>query len=255
MRVEIVPQLSDNYGYLLIEGGDAVIVDAAEVAPVLAAVKQHGVQLRGILSTHHHPDHVGANLELAAAIPGLHIVGNADDDRIPGCTNRVRPGDPVRIAGLVGEMLPVPCHTTGHVAYRFGSALFSGDTLFAAGCGRFFEGTAKEMYASLYEVIGKLPDDTRVYCGHEYTQKNLQFAATIEPSNGAIQKKLEEVTAQRAKGLPSVPTTLGEERTYNPFLRVASPEAIATVSRTLPEVDPGDPIAVLGALRALKDRY
>lgn len=258
MRVVPVPLLRDNYGWLLIDeaSGVAAIVDPAEAAPVLAAAEREGVALAAILNTHHHWDHTGGNLELLAALPALEVVGWAEDAaRIPGITRAVGEGDEVRVGGLVGRVLPVPCHTSGHVAYLFGDALFSGDTLFAGGCGRFFEGTAAQMYRALYEVLGPLPEDTRIFCGHEYTEGNLRFAQSLEPESPAVREKLAEVKRLRAEGRPTVPTTLGEERGYNPFLRVAAPELQAAVRRARPEVDLGDPVAILGALRSLKDSF
>lgn len=256
-RVEIVPLLSDNYGYLVAdEAGEAAIVDPAEAEVVLAAAHQHQLRLTTVLATHHHGDHVGGNLELAARIPGLRIVGYAPDrDRIPGLTEALSPGDQVRVGQLRGQLLAVPCHTRGHVAYHFGRALFTGDTLFAAGCGRFFEGDAAQMYQALHQVFGALPDDTLVYCGHEYTQNNLRFAASLEPNNPAIVAAAQRAAELRAAGRPTIPTTLGEERGYNPFLRVRAPELLASVRRAQPEIDAADPVAVLGAVRAMKDHF
>ncbi len=256
-RIEIVPLLSDNYGYLLAdETGEAAIVDPAEAEVVLAAAHQHQLRLTTVLATHHHGDHVGGNLELAARIPGLRIVGYAPDrERIPGLTEALSPGDGVRVGQLRGELLAVPCHTRGHVAYHFGRALFTGDTLFAAGCGRFFEGDAAQMYQALHQVFGALPDDTLIYCGHEYTQNNLRFAASLEPKNPAIDAAAQRAAELRAAGRPTVPTTLGAERSYNPFLRVRSPELVASVQRAHPGLDLTDPVVVLGAVRAMKDHF
>lgn len=259
MRVVPVPLLEDNYAYLLIDEHtrQAAIVDPAQAAPVLEAEQKEGVELRTILNTHHHWDHTGGNLELIAAKNGRLLVAGSGPDsaQIPGITERVSDGDRVAVGELEGRVLFIPCHTRGHVAYLFGRALFCGDTLFAAGCGRFFEGTAEQMYHALHEVLGVLPDDTLVYCGHEYTEKNLRFAMTLEPSNAAIREKLAEVIELRSRGLPSIPTTLGEERTYNPFLRTDSPELIARALPGQPAGVPPDPIAVLTAVRAMKDRF
>lgn len=254
MRIVVVPQLMDNYGYLVVDPatGEAAIVDPAEADVVLAAVKREGVKLTAILNTHHHWDHSGGNSELLAAVPGLQVIGSEQDaSKIPGLTRAVKHGDRVKIGGLEAEVLLIPCHTSGHVAYRFGSDLFTGDTLFVAGCGRFFEGTAADMYHALYEVIGALPDDTRIWCGHEYTAKNLEFAAKLEPKNQAIAAKRAWVAGLGSK--PSVPSTLGEERRYNPFLRVQSSELQRSLAAQ-GQLDPADPVLVLGAIRALKDR-
>jgi hydroxyacylglutathione hydrolase len=258
MRVEIVPVLEDNYAYLLIneETKEAAVVDPSESAPVIAAIERHGVKLTAVLNTHHHFDHVGGNKDLAEKYSGIEILGfEPDRERIPGITRGLREGEDFEVAGMKGRVLFVPCHTTGHVAFLFGNALFSGDTLFAAGCGRFFEGTAQNMYRALYEVIGALPGETLLYCGHEYTQKNLQFAQMLEPKNAAVSKKLEEVTRLRAKKEPSIPTTLAEERSYNPFLRATAAELIGSIREKKPQIDVGDPVQVLGAVRELKDHF
>ncbi|MCK6546438.1 hydroxyacylglutathione hydrolase [Myxococcota bacterium] len=258
MRVVAVPMLQDNYGWLVVDetSNRAAIVDPAEDEPVLAAVAREGVELVAVLATHHHYDHVGGVEALWDRVRGLEVYGwGADAERIPRLTRPLAEGDTITLGALTGRVAAVPCHTKGHVAYLFEDALFSGDTLFAAGCGRFFEGTAREMYHALYDVIGALPDATRVFCGHEYTVKNLEFAASLEPSNTAIAAKAVEVRARRALGAPSVPTTLGEERTYNPFLRVAAPELRASVAAARPDVDLADPIAVLAAVRAMKDVF
>jgi hydroxyacylglutathione hydrolase len=258
VRIELIPVLWDNYAYLLVDEAtnEAAIIDPAEADPVLAVVRREGVKPTAILNTHHHQDHTAGNLDLLAAHPELRVVGSkADSDKIPGITHPVVTGDVVRVGALEGRVLFVPCHTRGHIAYLFGRALFSGDTLFAAGCGRFFEGTAAEMYHALTDVIGALPDDTLVYCGHEYTENNLEFAKTLEPNNAALLRKLEAVKSLRADGQPSIPTTLGEERTYNPFLRTHALDLVAAVARAVPGVDAADPVRVLAAVRALKDDF
>ncbi|MCC7383839.1 MAG: hydroxyacylglutathione hydrolase [Deltaproteobacteria bacterium] len=258
MRIVPVPQLRDNYAYLVIEEttGEALVIDAAEADVIRAACAREHAQLKAVLSTHYHPDHTGGNAELAAMIPGLRVIGSVGDrDRTPALTEALADRAQVQVGALRAEVLSVPCHTRGHVAYRFGRDLFSGDTLFIGGCGRFFEGGPREMYHALYQVIGTLPDDTRVWCGHEYTEKNLDFALSVEPLNQALRAKRAEAAERRARGEPTVPSTLGAERSHNPFLRVTSPEISATIARRAPATDLSDPIAVLGALRALKDQF
>jgi hydroxyacylglutathione hydrolase len=259
--VEIVPvpQLADNYAYLLIDptSREAAVVDCAEAMAVLEEAEREGARLTAVLATHHHFDHVGGNPDLLGALPGLRVYGSADDaPRIPGITHRVRDGDPVEVGPLRGRAIMIPAHTSGHVAYHFPSvrAVFTGDTLFAAGCGRLFEGDAAQMMASLAKLAA-LPDDTRVYCGHEYTEKNLRFAATLEPGNRALREKLAAVEKLRRAGRPTIPSTIGEEKATNPFLRTDSPELAASVRARRPDVPAGDPVALFAAVRQLKDRF
>ena len=259
MEIVPVPQLADNYAYLLIDPAsrEAAVVDCAEAAAVLAEAERRGARLTAVLATHHHFDHVGGNPDLLAALPGLRVYGSADDaPHIPGITDRVRDGDPVPVGLLRGRAIMIPAHTSGHVAYHFPSvrAVFTGDTLLAAGCGRLFEGDAAQMMASLARLAA-LPDDTRVYCGHEYTEKNLRFAAMLEPGNRTLAAKLAAVQALRREGKFTVPSTIGEEKVTNPFLRIDSPELAASVRAQIPELLPADPVALFAAVRALKDRF
>jgi hydroxyacylglutathione hydrolase len=256
MQVEIVPCLEDNYAYLLTSPGSkqALVVDASEAAPVRRALERSGLTLAGIFSTHHHVDHVGGNEELARLYPGLKIFGFAGDrGRLPGLTDGLDDGQRVEVAGLEFRAMHIPGHTLGAVAFNVENAVFTGDTLFVAGCGRLFEGTAEQMYSSLNERLASLPDSTQVFCGHEYTAKNLEFAAHMEPGNRAVREKAERVARLRAEGKPTVPSTLAEERATNPFLRVNSAEILQQVAGDLS----GDhsPGAVLGAVRRAKDRY
>jgi hydroxyacylglutathione hydrolase len=258
VRVVPVPQLSDNYAYLVIdpETGHAGIVDCAEAGPVLEAAAREEVTLEAVLATHHHFDHVGGNRDLLAARPDLRVFGSADDaPRIPGLTDPVRDGDTIRVGRLAARVLLIPAHTSGHVAYYFADhdTVFTGDTLFAGGCGRLFEGDAAQMMSSLGK-LAKLPDATRVYCGHEYTEKNLRFAHELEPGNDALREKLAAVERLRAAGEPTVPTTIADEKATNPFLRVDSPELRASVHARLPDAS-DDPVAVFAAVRSLKDQY
>jgi hydroxyacylglutathione hydrolase len=257
--VVAVPQLADNYAYLVIDPAshDAAVVDCADAPPVLDEARRRGARLVAVLATHHHFDHVGGNLDLLAAVPGLKVYGSADDaPRIPGITNQVRDRDDVTVGPLRGRIIFIPAHTSGHVAYHFPAegAVFTGDTLFAAGCGRLFEGDAAQMMSSLGKLAA-LPGDTRVYCGHEYTEKNLRFAATLEPGNQAVADKLRRVEALRREGKPTVPSTVAEEKATNPFLRTDSPELAASVRERVPGVPAGDPVALFAAVRALKDRF
>jgi hydroxyacylglutathione hydrolase len=257
LPVEVIPCLEDNYAYLLRLPGSrkAVIVDASEAAPVRAALEREALELVAILATHHHHDHVGGNEELLKLYPKARVFGyRTDAGRLPGLTDGVDDGATFEAAGLGFRALHIPGHTLGAVAYQTEDTVFTGDTLFVAGCGRLFEGTAAQMYDSLNEKLASLPDATRVFCGHEYTANNLKFAAYMEPTNLAIQEKAQRVTALRARGEPTVPSTIGEERLTNPFLRVKSPEILSRVADELAG-DAHDPAAVLGAVCRAKEQY
>jgi hydroxyacylglutathione hydrolase len=255
MRVLPVPCLKDNYAYLLIaENGDAAVVDASEAAPVREAVVRAGVTPRAIWSTHHHLDHVGGNEELAADW-GVEVVGHVSDEgRLPGLNRRVDTGDRVRVGDVEATCIHIPGHTLGALAYVVESSgtrvVFTGDTLFGAGCGRLFEGTPAQMFASLTR-LSDLAKDTRVYCGHEYTESNLRFAAHLEPDNAAIAEAQKAAQAQRARGEPTVGTTIAHELEVNPFLRVRS----ARVRATLGIAEAADDVQAFAAIRKAKDTF
>jgi len=257
MRVIPIPQLADNYAYLIIDESShqAAVVDCAEAGPVLAAVSAAGVDLVAILPTHHHFDHVGGNEDLLRQ-RALEVYGyTGQGQRIPGCTREVSDGDTVRVGDLAARILFIPAHTTGHVAYSFERerAVFTGDTLFAGGCGRLFEGDAAMMMRSLAKLMA-LPDDMRVYFGHEYTEKNLRFALTLEPNNAALREKHAWALEQRRQQLPTVPTTIASEKATNPFFRWTSPELRRTLQRHSPGLSLDD-VSVFAQTRALKDAY
>jgi hydroxyacylglutathione hydrolase len=255
MKVVAVPQLMDNYAYPVIDEGarQAGIVDCAEAGPVLQAVAREHVTLTAILPTHHHYDHVGGNEDLIKAVPGLTVYGI--DQRIPGLTQQVLGGDRLTLASLAIRVMFIPAHTSGHIAYYFPDerAVFTGDTLFAGGCGRLFEGDAAMMIGSLSKLAG-LPDDTRVYFGHEYTEKNLRFALTLEPGNAALREKHAWAEAQMKAGATTTPTTIGSEKATNPFLRWTSPELRATLKSRFPDLPMTD-VDVFAKTRALKDNF
>ncbi len=266
MRVERIPTLGDNYTYLIIDEAtnEAAAVDAPEAGPVVARVDALGVNLTKVLSTHHHWDHSAANPELAQRYQAP-VFGHASDaERIPGFTNGLEEGDRIKVGQLEAEVIFIPAHTRGHIAYVFPDAVFCGDTLFAAGCGRLFEGNPKMMHEALNLKLGRLPDETRVYCGHEYTESNLRFALSVEPSNAATQKKMEWVRARRAKAASdwhdateaefSIPSTIGDEKATNPFMRLDSPAIIESVRKAHPASD-ADPVTILGHIRAMKDSF
>lgn len=257
MRVIPVPCLTDNYAYLVVDPASktAAVVDPSEAPPVIAAADREGVKLTAIWCTHHHPDHVGGNEALAARLPGLEVIGFAGDrERIPALTRGVEDGGKVAFAGREASVIHNPGHTRGAISFHIGGALFTGDTLFGAGCGRLFEGTAEQMYASLTRLAG-LPGDTKVYCGHEYTEKNLRFAAEVEPDNPAVRDRRRAVAAARAAGQPSVPFSMLAELTTNPFLRAHLPEVAAAVARR-PELSAGEgAVETFAALRRWKDKF
>jgi hydroxyacylglutathione hydrolase len=257
VKVIPVPVLQDNYSYLIIDEAEGVagVVDCAEVPPVMDAARAEGVTIVAVLATHHHYDHVGGNEEIARQIP-VRIYGNADDEgRIPALTDGVREGDGVYIGKLMASVLLIPAHTSGHIAYHFARerAVFTGDTLFAAGCGRLFEGEPAQMMASLGK-LNELPEETRVYCGHEYTVKNLEFASTLEPRNKAISDKLAWARARRRERQPTIPSTIGSERATNPFLRTRSPELRESILERVPEAG-NDDVRIFAATRRLKDEF
>ncbi len=260
MRVVPVPQLADNYAYLVIDEASGIcgVVDVAEAESVVEAAAREKVRIAAILSTHHHFDHVGGNEDLLAALPAgsVSVFGYAEDrERIPGITRGLADGEDFSLGGLKGRAIFIPAHTRGHLAYWFADdgVVFTGDTLFAGGCGRLFEGDAAQMMNSLSRLAA-LPGDTRVYCGHEYTAKNLEFAAGLEPGNAALAARRREVADLRAAGKPTVPTTIAIEKATNPFLRWTSPELAASVRAR--ESGVGTNAAdIFAATRRLKDNY
>lgn len=224
LEVVAVPAFSDNYLWLVRDSasGDTVVIDPGDAEPVLAEADRRGWRIGQVLNTHWHPDHTGGNLAVKAT--GARVSGPAAEaDRIPGIDVALKEGDTVSIGGHVGEVWEVPGHTLGHIAYIFRSAgiAFVGDTLFAMGCGRLFEGTPDQMFASLTRLAA-LPGETLAYCAHEYTLANAKFAAHAEPGNAATADRLAEVERLRASGQMTVPTTIALERATNPFIRAAS---------------------------------
>jgi hydroxyacylglutathione hydrolase len=253
MQIALVPLLTDNYGYLLHDpaSGATAIVDPSEAGPVLAAAEARGWRLSHILNTHHHADHSGGNLGLKQAT-GAAVVGPAPDRaRIPGIDIALDEGGRFRLGDAEAEILFIPGHTKGHIAFHFRGerALFCGDTLFSLGCGRMFEGTAPMMWASL-DKLRRLPPETRVFCGHEYTAANARFAVSIDPANQALRRREREIAELRAQDKPTIPSTMGEERAANPFLRADDPALAAAVG--LPDAPPAE---VFGEIRRRKDNF
>jgi hydroxyacylglutathione hydrolase len=232
MTLEVVriPVLSDNYVWLVRESGSGavMVVDPAVAEPVLDKADELGWAITHIWNTHWHPDHTGGNAAIKAAT-GCTITGPAvEAARIPTLDVKVEGGDVVTFGELEAKVIDVPAHTAGHIAFHFAEqgVLFIGDTLFAMGCGRLFEGTAEQMFANM-QVLSRLPDDTEVYCAHEYTQSNGRYALTAEPGNAALIARMKQVDADRAVGNATVPTTIGLERATNPFMRATSVAQLA----------------------------
>jgi hydroxyacylglutathione hydrolase len=258
MAIIPVPQLSDNYAYLVVDDASQQcgVVDCAEADKVLAEVNRRGLQLIAVLPTHWHFDHVGGNEDLVRAIPGLRVYGaRGERGRIPAQTHAVDDGDSAEVASLKARVIGIPAHTNGHIAYYFAglNAVFTGDTLFIAGCGRVFEGRAQTMVDSLAKLTA-LPDSTQVYCGHEYTEKNLRFALTLEPNNQALKSKYEWARNMRAEGKPTIPSTIGDEKQFNPFLRTDSLELRTSLKKLDPTMA-DDKVAIFAKARELKDKF
>ncbi|NEX61717.1 hydroxyacylglutathione hydrolase [Noviherbaspirillum galbum] len=255
LNVLTVPAFQDNYLWLIHDGTHAAAVDPGDAGPILAALREHGLSLAAILLTHHHADHVGgvpALLERYAA-----PVYGPRNDAIPQVTVPLGEGEKATIPelALTLDVLDVPGHTRGHIAYvaREQRWLFCGDTLFAGGCGRLFEGTPEQMANSLDKLV-TLPDDTRVFCAHEYTLSNLKFALEAEPENTALQARYADAQALRAQGLPTVPSNIGLEKATNPFVRFREP-AIANTLIQRQIISTREPIACFAALRQWKNTY
>lgn len=253
LDIHRIPVLKDNYVWLVHDAaaGATAVVDPAVQEPVDAALRQLGWRLTHILNTHHHGDHTGGNLGLKRA-HGCTIVGPAADrERIPGIDAAVADGDRYRFGDRMAVVFDVPGHTRGHIAYWFADdrALFCGDTLFAMGCGRLFEGTPAQMWRSLGK-LKVLPGDTRVFCAHEYTQSNARFALTVDGGNPDLVARAAEVDALRARGVATVPSTIALERATNPFLRADDPAVAAAVG-----IPANDPVAVFAEVRRRKDSF
>jgi hydroxyacylglutathione hydrolase len=251
LRIEPVACLKDNYAYLVhdAEAGLTAIVDPSEPEPVKQALARRGWNLTHILNTHHHFDHTGGNLPLKEEF-GAQVVGpEKDRERIPGIDVGVVEGAPWTFGARRVTVLEIPAHTRAHIAFVFDDAVFTGDTLFAMGCGRLFEGTPAMMWASLTKLMA-LPDATRVYCGHEYTQSNGRFALTLEPGNTALVARMREVDSLRARNAPTIPSTIGLERKTNPFARPDSKE----IRHSLGLIH-ADDVDVFAEMRKRKDNF
>jgi hydroxyacylglutathione hydrolase len=257
MEIYRISALSDNYIFICHDGqsGETAVVDPAEAQPVLDWLDRQGATLTAIWNTHHHGDHVGGNRQLLQHYPQAIVYGSAADrDRIPGQQVFLSEGDAVTLGDRVGTVLFVPGHTRAHIAYYFPAAdpnqpgeLFCGDTLFAGGCGRLFEGTPAQMVQSLSKLRA-LPDQTRVWCAHEYTLNNLTFALTVDRDNADLHQRFEQVRAARQQAQPTVPSWLGVEKATNPFLRWDVPALQIHGNST-------DPVRTFARLRGMKDLF
>lgn len=249
MQIIPLPAFSDNYLWLIRDGRDAVVVDPGDARPVRDYLVREGLSLRAIMVTHHHADHVGGVAELAQA--GVPVFGPGTEG-IAEITQAVREGEVLRLPGLglAFEVIEVPGHTRGHIAYYGHGTVFCGDTLFSAGCGRVFEGTPAQLHASLCKLMA-LPDETTVHCAHEYTLANLKFARVAEPDNPLRDAYAQECERLRAANRPTLPSTIAREKAINPFLRCASP----TVRASLPGAPAASDVEVFTALREWKNRF
>lgn len=246
----LIPAFKDNYIWLLARDGRAAVVDPGDAGPVIARLEADGLRLETILITHHHADHQGGVAELVERWQPR-VFGPAEES-ITGCTDPLAGGETIEVLGQRVTVLPVGGHTRGHIAYYVPGALFCGDTLFGAGCGRLFEGTPAQMSASLGRLAA-LPDDTLIYCAHEYTEANLRFALAVEPRSTALRERVERVAALRAAGRASVPSTLREEKETNPFLRCNEPVVVAAALEHA-AVD-ASPVGVFTAIRRWRNDF
>jgi hydroxyacylglutathione hydrolase len=253
VTVTAIPAFTDNYIWLISTGGNScAVVDPGDAGPVRSELERSGLELSCIILTHHHPDHIGGVAELVA-VTGAKVFG-PDDPRIPGRDRTVAEGESVTLPDLdlEFEIIEVPGHTSSHIAWCGHGCLFCGDTLFSVGCGRLFEGTPEQMQESL-DKLAALPPETRVFCAHEYTQSNCNFALAVEPDNPELRRRADEVDTRRAAGRRTVPSELGEEVAVNPFLRTREPSVIAAARQRNAAAQPG--ASTLAVIRAWKDAF
>ena len=254
--VHVVPILADNFSYLLHdkENKTAAVIDPAEPNKLLSVARNLDARITTAVTTHHHWDHAGGNLELASLVPGITIIGSAYETA-DGVTSPMQTGETLNVkdTSLSIKALHTPCHTQGHLCFLTNTtrkAVFTGDTLFIAGCGKFFEGDAGDMETSLNSVLGSLEDETLVFCGHEYTITNLLFAASIDSENSAVTEKLQWAKSRVKEGLPTVPSSIADEKRYNPFMRTSVPAIAQAVGANI-----ADPVTIMKLLRERKNAF
>ncbi|XP_048755690.1 hydroxyacylglutathione hydrolase, mitochondrial-like [Ostrea edulis] len=256
MKIRLLPALDDNYMYLLIDEDtkQCAAVDPVEPEKIMKAIKEEGCTLTTILTTHHHWDHASGNDKLVKLVPDQKLLVYGGDDRIPALSNKVGHGEVFKVGNLNVKCLFTPCHTTGHICYFVTStngeqpAVFTGDTLFVGGCGKFFEGSADMMYSALVTILSKLSGNTRVFCGHEYTVNNLKYARHVEPENQNVKDKFTWAKMQRDNNCPTIPSTIEEELKINPFMRVEDPNVQKHCGKS-------DPVSTMGFLREEKNSF
>lgn len=251
LNIKSIPAFNDNYIWL-IQNSDrrCAVVDPGDAAPVLAYLNEHNLSLEAILITHHHNDHIGGVPELVRQFPQVDVVGPANEP-VPTLTHAVEAGDQIELFDEVFFVLGLEGHTSGHIGYVGDGKLFCGDVLFSAGCGRVFEGTMEQMHTSLSKLAA-LPEETEVYCAHEYTTSNVAFALAVEPDNSQLQQYRDEVNRLRAQNQPTLPTTIRREKWINPFLRTDQPSIIRSVANRTSQTDP---LAIFTALREWKNEF
>ena len=253
MKIEIIPCLKDNYSYLIIdeENKNACVVDPSEAKPIIKYLEKNNIELKYILNTHHHYDHVGGNIELKKKYDAK-VIGYIDDlNRIPGIDVKLKDEEIWKENNFEAKIIHIPGHTLGHVCFHFykDKNLFTGDTVFSLGCGRIFEGTYEQMCKSINK-IKNLPSDTKVYCGHEYTKKNYEFCKKIEPKKVFLDKKINKLRMKISNNLPTIPTTIKEELKCNVFFRCDSKEVKSSLN-----MKNDSPIEIFSKLRDLKDNF
>ncbi|MBF7073099.1 hydroxyacylglutathione hydrolase [Glaciecola sp. MH2013] len=253
-NIEAIPAFSDNYIWCMHDGENAIVVDPGDAAPVNAMLKNKGLQLKAVLITHHHHDHTGGIAELSASWPTLQVFG-PDNNRIRGITHKLVEGDSLNIKypSVKLKVMEIPGHTMDHIGYFNDELIFCGDTLFSAGCGRMFEGTPELFHASL-QKIANLAGDTKVYCTHEYTQANVDFALHITPHNKALKEYAKWVAGTRSSGQITLPSTIKVQKDINPFLRCDDEQTRKSIESIM-NLSATKPVEVFAALRACKDNF